>query len=228
MVLFCGILAGCPNTDGNTTPGPVTISNISLTGLVAPAGGAQPQTAAGLIPENESYTVQSLTWSPEPGGNFAEDTEYTAAIVLKAAAGYLFSETVSLSVNTGTSSAETVSGAGVGNTLSFTVSFPFNPSSILISFQDISDENIVLPDITLYKVSFNGTDKLKTAALSLTEPTAYSSIEWTIDTSTPQTITGGQINLDAGNYVLGNYFITVEVTKNAIPYSKTFNLSVLY
>jgi hypothetical protein len=76
--------------------------------------------------------VQSLSWSPEVSGIFTNNTSYTAAIVLKAAAGHKFTGTINPTTDSsGTPSTGIIDGGNTaGNTLSFTVSFPATTADI--------------------------------------------------------------------------------------------------
>jgi hypothetical protein len=124
--VIAGLAAGfsaCSSPTGNGGGGPQEILDVRVTGLAAPVRGTAPAGAAALGTGDASYSVQGLNWSPDPGGAFAADTPYTAAITLKAAAGYRFAGNITPTVDAGTASAGTITGDGAENTLSFTVSF---------------------------------------------------------------------------------------------------------
>ena len=74
------------------------ISEIAVTGLDEPAGGATPDTTATLSGNN--YKVYNITWSPEVINNqFGYQTEYTATVKLMAANGAGFTDNVTGAIN---------------------------------------------------------------------------------------------------------------------------------
>jgi len=77
-------LTGCSN--GTTEPDdePVVITIAFISGVTAPATGANPVTA---ITETAQYTG-TVTWYPAVQGGFAPNTVYTAIIIVKAKTGY--------------------------------------------------------------------------------------------------------------------------------------------
>jgi hypothetical protein len=115
-------LAACPSTSGNSEE-PVEITAVSVGGLVAPEFGEAPAALAALSAGGGTYTVQSLSWIPEPGEAFEGNKSYIASIVLKAAAEHAFAGSITPTVNAGTASAGMIIGNEAENTLSFSVSF---------------------------------------------------------------------------------------------------------
>jgi len=105
----------------------VEITAAGVTGFVTPVIGVPVQTASALTAGASSYTVTSLTWNPATTPDTAGQ-EYTATVLLTAAAGYKF-PAAGIAVPTATAGGGTVSvgttggGAVSGNTLSFTVTF---------------------------------------------------------------------------------------------------------
>lgn len=101
------------------------VTEVSLTGFVAPATGATPIGAAAISAGHPSYTVTSLTWA-DADNPYQAGKVYVATVELTSAAGYKFPAVgLAPTVNIGTPSAGTVAGGDVsGNTLTFTVAFP--------------------------------------------------------------------------------------------------------
>ncbi|MDR2304288.1 MAG: hypothetical protein LBE10_06845 [Treponema sp.] len=116
-------LAACPSTAGNSTKGPVEITAASVGGLAAPEFGEAPVALDALSAGDSTYTVQSLSWIPEPGEAFEGNKDYIANIVLKAAVEHTFAGSITPTVNAGTAAAGTITGSEAENTLSFSVSF---------------------------------------------------------------------------------------------------------
>jgi hypothetical protein len=121
---FLALLLSCAQNSGAGAPAAKPITAVSVTGLVAPTGGATPITAAALTPGNAAqYTVQSLTWETVPT-SFDTGTAYQAFIVLKAKAGYKFKGDITPTVDAGTvAGVGTVSADAGENTLGFMVVF---------------------------------------------------------------------------------------------------------
>jgi uncharacterized repeat protein (TIGR02543 family) len=232
------------DTEGNTLSFTVSfsativhLSAASISGLVAPITWDTPVTAADLSPGTSSYTAQSLEWSPTVNEVFAGGEFYSAAIVLKAAAGHQFSGTITPGTGgVGTPGAGTIDADAEGNTLSFTVSFPGTRAqgtvnNINITFAALEDEDFDLPEKTIYKVSYNTTDRPNTATLTVTPPVgiAYTDIQWRVngahESSADDSLT---FALNATDYSLGTYLVTVEVWRGNIPYSKTIEFHVVY
>ncbi|MDR1692451.1 MAG: M6 family metalloprotease domain-containing protein [Oscillospiraceae bacterium] len=100
-----------------------------ISGLTAPAEGNTPITAGVLLPdEPELYSVTGLTWSPGDA-EFTAGTVYAATVTLTADPARRFAGTITPTVNFVTQSGWVVSegvtdGSGLGNALTFTVTFP--------------------------------------------------------------------------------------------------------
>lgn len=102
----------------------------------APVVGATPQDAAAIeaATANANYTVTQVTWN-EPltaGGKFKGGQSYTATVELtsknaKAFQGGAFTPTVEDALEVGTT---TTTGSGVGNTVTFTITFPATEATI--------------------------------------------------------------------------------------------------
>ncbi|MDR0656293.1 MAG: glycoside hydrolase [Treponema sp.] len=122
---FVLLFSACSNPSGDPADpgGPTEITSASVGGLVAPKTGEAPAALGALSAGHSTYTVQSISWIPEVSETFAGDTEYSAAIVLKAVPEHTFSGSITPAVNSGTAGAGTLSGDTAENTLSFSVSF---------------------------------------------------------------------------------------------------------
>jgi len=126
-------VAGATSVTNNADSGVITavfpetatvdITAASVTGFVTPLTGRAKQAAGTLTAGVASYTVTSMTWSPDMT-TYAAETAYTATVVLTSAVGYKFTA-LTPTINTGTQSVGIVGGGSVsGNTLSFTVTYP--------------------------------------------------------------------------------------------------------
>ena len=108
-----------------------TITAASVSGITAPAAGAEAQTVGSLTAGDASYTVTGLTWQNGDGtaatltaeGKFKAGSIYQAVIELTAAAGYKFQALIP-TVDAGTAGAGTIDVDAEGNKLTFTVTFP--------------------------------------------------------------------------------------------------------
>jgi uncharacterized repeat protein (TIGR02543 family) len=212
------------------------IGSALVNGLTAPVLGVAPVTWGNLSAGDAAYSVQGLSWSPVVSGQFANGTVYQASIVLKAAAGYTFYAPITPAVGGGrTLGIGTITGEGAENTLAFIVSFPGTATGgtadpIAINFADLTDLSFSFPEHTLYKISFNGSDKPKTATLTLTSPIAngYSDIKWSVDEQ-PKQDAGASFILNADDYAVGSqHWVTVELWKDNAPYSKSVIFNVVY
>ncbi|MDR0442383.1 MAG: hypothetical protein LBH44_03140 [Treponema sp.] len=94
------------DTPGNETPGnnkptggkdPGLIAAAAITHIHAPTFGAHPNSTADCATEN--VKVSAVTWSPSVADTFAANTAYTATVTLTAAEGYVFSKTLSATIN---------------------------------------------------------------------------------------------------------------------------------
>ena len=106
----------------------ITISEVSLN-MTAPVSGATPQSEAEVetANSNANFTVTSLVWNEGlVEGNFIADTVYTATVILTSKNNSTFQEASYTPVVATASEVgpTTTSGSGVGNTVTFTVTFP--------------------------------------------------------------------------------------------------------
>ncbi len=174
------------------------IASAGVTGIVAPAAGGTPQTAANLTPGSVSeYAITSITWQNSDGtaatltseNKFKAGSTYKAEIKLTSETGYKFPAAgLTPTANTGTPTAGTVSGGDVGgNALTFAVAFPataaLSVSGIAVTSQPtklsyVAGETLDLSGL-LITLSYNdGTTKTGIGPLSLeangitTDPTA--------------------------------------------------------
>jgi hypothetical protein len=69
---------------------PIALTSAAAAGIDAPVAGATPDTSATVDP-SANYTVDSVAWTPAPGGTFAASTPYTVEVTLRAKPGYFFS-----------------------------------------------------------------------------------------------------------------------------------------
>ena len=84
------------------------IAAVTISGLAAPAKGGTPGSSV-TVPADANYTAGDVTWMDEEGnqvsGTFAPDTVYAAAVTLTPNQYYSFDSSVTVEVNSGTSSA---------------------------------------------------------------------------------------------------------------------------
>ena len=102
------------------------INSAGVTNLVVPVTANATESFGGLIPNDGTYTVTDLTWSPSDNP-YLPSTSYVATITLTSAPGSKFPVSGILAPTTDTTgvvSAGTTNGGDVsGNTLSFNVTF---------------------------------------------------------------------------------------------------------
>jgi hypothetical protein len=216
-----GITAGL---NVSFTVSPQSVTAASVTGLVKPAAGAAPVTAASLS-GGTGYTVQSIEWSPQVSGTFAAATSYTAAIVLQTGANYQFSGSITPTVNAGNSSAGTITGSGAGNTLSFDVDFPVTAGTAGITITAwVNIDNTLITDhpgnVVISKAA--GDTLTVQAAAGLTD------IQWSMDgTDYPAPRgTAQSFSLRAVDYPAGTYILGLRLKKNGVPYSTELQFTV--
>jgi uncharacterized repeat protein (TIGR02543 family) len=169
-----------------------------------------------LTAETSGLAQQSgdLHYQWEAGGDIVgEDSDtYTIAAV---DAGKTITVTVTSSGNTGS----VVSDPTVAV-------IPVGSSGMTITFEQLADENITLSEFIIYKnnrgnaITYPG---LKT--ITLTNASIYSAIAWFIDESTAVG-TANSVDVNATNLTSARHRLTVEVTRNGVPYSKTINFEV--
>jgi hypothetical protein len=151
-----------------------------------------------------------------PGGTFAVNTTYTAAIVLRAAAGYKFTGTINPTTGgIGTPSPGTISGGDrAENTLTFTVSFPATEPEPNTGIP-VGD-----PSVKLYlnggtaPLAHNGTTSISMGTGTYTisiDSGAYTEIIWHLN-GNPQTQAQGNTSIILSKRTAGNYLVTVEAT----------------
>jgi|GEM_PF-1359999 len=129
-VALTGTLTGLPVLSSATQDVASASLGAATVTMTAPVLGATPQAAAGVEAAtlNDYFTVTSLTWNEAltAGGKFKADTVYTATITLTSKNDTTFQETAFTPTVTTASSvgSTTTSDLGIGNTVTFTVSFP--------------------------------------------------------------------------------------------------------
>ena len=98
-------------------------------------------------------------------------------------------------------------------------------SFITITFAQISDAAPSIAGTTIYRSSANGPT---TANVTVDNPGQYSSIEWHIP-KTDISGSGASFTLDSANAAYNNtgeHFLTLEVIKDNVPYSRTITFTV--
>lgn len=122
----------------NVLPADITSASATMT---APAAGGTPQTGAQVesATGNADYTVSSVTWNQAltAAGKFKAGETYSATVVLtsknnKAFQSGAFTPTVAGSASVGTT---TTLGSGVGNRVTFTVTFPATAAKVVTGIQ---------------------------------------------------------------------------------------------
>jgi hypothetical protein len=106
------------------------IDSVSISGITAPAAGAEPDTTA--TTGDSSYTVSAVSWSPAVSGSFNYDTEYTASVTVTASSGYYFADDVTATVN-GKNASSVIKNSNGTLTVSYT--FPRTASAPAVSYQ---------------------------------------------------------------------------------------------
>jgi uncharacterized repeat protein (TIGR02543 family) len=99
--------------------------------------------------------------------------------------------------------------------------------SVTITFAQIVDIN--QPLIVDHVISLIGNDEQKTVTLGVENPSQYSSIEWHIPTVNVNG-SGDSFTMNSETYPynsIGEYYVTLEVWKDGIPYNKTVIVTVV-
>jgi len=92
------------------------------------------------------------------------------------------------------------------------------------TFEQISEQ---APSLTIPTISRSGASgRSKTAEVTVSNPAQYGSITWSIP-AYGVTKTGSSITLDSMNFMIGKHYITLEVYKNNVPYSRTIAFEVV-
>jgi hypothetical protein len=124
-----GSLTGSAVASTATLPVATSAITSASVSVVVPVLGVTPDTLSNVEANtaNTDYTVTSLTWNEAltAGGSFKADTVYTAVITLTSKNGKTFSATPFAPTAPGSTSVgnTTSNGLGVGNTVTFTVTF---------------------------------------------------------------------------------------------------------
>jgi len=91
-----------------------------------------------------------------------------------------------------------------------------------VTFTQITDAAPEIEGPVIYLIDREG--KPSSAIVEIDDPDRYDSIKWHINGNV---IEGDSVTLHSSDYgLIGEYFITVEVRKDGIPYSKTVTFSV--
>jgi len=91
-----------------------------------------------------------------------------------------------------------------------------------VTFTQITDAAPEIEGPVIYLIDREG--KPASAIVEIDDPDRYDSVKWHINGNV---IEGDSVTLQSSDYgLIGEYFITVEVRKDGIPYSKTVTFSV--
>lgn len=192
-----------PTTTSNT------ISEITITGLTAPAYGATPVTKSSLS-SSTGTTVKSVTWTPTVSSTFASNTAYTVEIIVEtSSSSYKFSSTKP-TVKIGTT---TVLSSSVTRNSDTNVSFTYTFSNTT---------TLTLPTITFTANQYTGTIPLDvTFTYSVNDSTSRSITYGDTTSSTSLQSTNGTLKhtySTAGTYTAkisatnANGTVTKEIT----------------
>ena len=100
-----------------------------------------------------------------------------------------------------------------------------SPETFTITFNQIADAAPDIEEPVIHRSSVNGPT---TATITVADPEQYGSIEWSI-LKAHISGSGGSFTVDSANAAYNNtgkHFLTVEVIKNGIPYSRTVTFTV--
>jgi endo-1,4-beta-xylanase len=190
------IIVIVPVTDITGVPDTTTAgTGLTLTGAVVP----------------DNATNQTIVWTIKSAGTTG--AAINGNILDTTAAGTL---TVTATIADGTE-------VGTDYTQDFNITVLIGGTGLIITFDQLADEDITIPDIDIYKI--NGT---KTAIISLSDAEGYANIQWYVDGEAKSGATTETFTLNAASYLLGRHWISVELTRDGIPYSKTVSFNVHY
>jgi hypothetical protein len=193
----------------------VAVSASDLSGLfAAPAAGVAPVTSFAA-----PQYAGTIVWSPAVSGNFAPATPYTATLTLAATPGYTFDGVAAnFFTHSGATSVTNAANTGVA-----TIVFPATASAQgsqdvswgLIDYTDIPVTNYTEP-LTLTKGG---------ASLTLSV-TGYDDVAWYLDGKSAAAATGASITLDPDDYSVKTHTLTVQATKDGVPFARVLKFSV--
>jgi len=106
-------------------------------------------------------------------------------------------------------------------TAAFTVNV-WQAERYTVTFTQITDAAPEIEGPTIYLIDREG--KPSSAIVEIDDPDRYDSIKWHVNGNVTE---GDSVTLHSSDYsLIGEYFITVEVRKDGIPYSKTVTFIV--
>jgi uncharacterized protein YjdB len=190
----------CTVTVGTTS---VSVTGVTLNPktLSLVVGGVTGMLTPTIAPNNATNT--NVTWSTSAAGV----ATVSNGVVSPVGAG------------TATITVTTADGGKTAN-CTVTVSAP-GDITLDIGFGQIADETLTLS--TPGTISMGGTSNV---TVSLTEAAQYTSVNWYVP-GTSITASGASITLKPGDFTAaGEYFLTVKVIKDGVPYNKTVTFTV--
>lgn len=136
-----GTLTGSVVSSAESLPVATSALSAATVNMTTPVVGATPENSGDveMLTSDPNFTVSSLSWSPAltTGGKYAADTAYTATITLTSKNGTAFSATpfTPSIVGASTISNTVRNGNGVGNTVTFTATYPATAALQLVSIE---------------------------------------------------------------------------------------------
>jgi hypothetical protein len=223
VVAGCGSPSGGVGGGGTGGPGggddpPAFVAVTNITGVPAEATVDDFFTLTGtVIPSNA--TNKTIIWSVANAGSTGANIMWDDTLYATAMGTAIITATIT---NGQTASSDytknfmiTVEGIGA--------------ASINITPAALEDESFTFPTHTVYKTSYDGITTFQTRTLTIIPPggTSYTGIKWFIGTEHKEDADDSlTFTLDAADYLVGQYYVGVEVWKGAIPYSKTITFNV--
>jgi endo-1,4-beta-xylanase len=186
----------------------VIVPVTDITGVPDTTTAGTGLTLTGDVDPNNA-TNQTIVWTIKSAGTTG--AAINGNILDTTAAGTL---TVTVTIADGAE-------VGTDYTQDFNITVLTGGAGLTITFDQLADEDITIPDIDIYKI--NGT---KTATISLSDAEDYANIQWYIDGEAKSGATTETFTLNAASYLLGRHWISVELTRDGIPYSKTVSFNV--
>jgi hypothetical protein len=201
------------------------VNAFSLDGKVtAPVRDAEPDTG----PIDTAQYTGTLVWQTADGaansGAFAASTVYRAVLTLAAKTGYTFSGVGADSFSY--SGAASVTNAANSGTV--TITFPATAAPGGSAGISVSFTGPVNNDVTIdggFKLS--KTDSIYSSiTISVGNAEDYNVFRWLVDGVALAGKTGGSVILNASDYTIGTYWLTVIAEKVGVPYSREFSFVV--
>jgi hypothetical protein len=193
----------------------VAVSDLALESLFdAPAAGVAPDTTL----TGDEYTG-TIAWAPTVSGVFAGTTTYTATVTLTAKPGYTFEGVAANAFSyAGAASAANTADSGV-------VTIVFPATGNVMGSQNVSWALIDYSDIPV--TGYTATPTLTQGGATLTlSVTGYDNVAWHVDGNSTAAETGDSITLDGDDYSVKPHSLTVQATKNGIPFARVLAFTV--